>query len=247
MERNEIAALAVQYEGDWTKIHDALERGEKPAETAVTEPCITILDEAYPDCLRQLEYPPYVLFCWGDLTLLKKPMVTVVGSRQITMEGAAATEKISTILSRKYVIVSGLAKGADGISHRTAIACRGRTIGVCGQGLDTIYPRENADLYKEMGRHHLLLSEYPRHTRIARSHFPWRNRILAALGKFTVVTEARVKSGTMHTVNEALKLGKDIYCVPYGFSSTYGEGCNQLIQEGASVLYNEDCVIELLE
>jgi DNA processing protein len=245
MNREELASLSYYYEGNWDKIHTALAMGKKTPLRQISEPYVTCLDDEYPPCLKELACPPFVLFYQGNISLLQKKMAAVIGSREITLEGADVTGRIASILAERYVIVSGLAKGADGIAHRSAIAAGGATIGVCGHGLGTVYPRENADLYRIMKAQHLILSEYPYHTRIAKYHFPWRNRILAALGRFTVVTEAKVKSGTMHTVNEALQLGRDIYCVPYPYGYREGEGCDLLIQEGAGLLYKDEMVRQL--
>ena len=246
MKPEELASLACLYQGNWNRIHTHLITQRKIEIIPVEEPYITCLDALYPACLKELECPPYVLFCRGNPSLLKKRMITIVGSRELTLEGACITEEITAVLAEKYVIISGMARGADGISHRTALAHGGHTIGVCGHGLDTVYPKENRDLYQQMEKTDLILSEYPVHTPIARCHFPWRNRILAALGEALIVTQAKVKSGTMHTVAEALKLGRDIYCVPYPYGSKEGSGCNLLIQEGADMLYDTERVKDLL-
>ena len=152
--------------------------------------------------LKRLRYPPWVLYYQGDISLLEKKCMTIVGSRELTDYGKRVTEVASSILSRKYVIVSGLAKGADATAHRTAILCGAKTIGVIASGLKIQYPSCNADLYKTMQKEHLILSEYPYDTGIQKHHFAWRNRILAALGEACIVTSAKVKSGTMLTVNE---------------------------------------------
>lgn len=247
MKREELASLACLYQGDWDRIHHHIACHQKIVCMNVKENYITCLDAAYPESLKKLACPPYVLFYRGSTALLKEKKITIIGSRDITLEGACTTEEIASLLSEKYVIVSGLARGADGISHRAAIAHNGHTIGVCGHGLDTVYPKENSDLYAHMKEHDLILSEYPHDTPIRKYHFPWRNRILAALGEAVIVTQARVRSGTMHTVAEALTLGRDVYCVPYPYGSREGSGCNLLIQEGASLLYDADCVKALLD
>ena len=164
--------------------------------------------------------------------------MTIVGSRELSDYGRSVTELASSILCRKYVIVSGLAKGADAFAHRTAISCGAKTIGVIASGLKIQYPSCNIDLYKKMQQEHLILSEYPYDTGIQKHHFAWRNRILAALGEACIVTSAKVKSGTMLTVNEAINLSKDVWCFPYPFESEEGKGCNKLVQEGAFLLYD---------
>ena len=242
-QRERLIAAAVFYEGNWNRIKEALIKKEEFTNTSAQN-CITIYDEEYPACLKELKYPPFVLFYKGDIGLLKKPMITIVGSRELSPYGKQVTEAASRILAKKYVIVSGLAKGADGSAHAMALRY-GKTVGVIGSGLGTRYPAVNIPLYKEMEQRGLIVSEYPYHTGVRREHFPWRNRILAALSARVIVTGARLRSGTMLTVNEALELGRDVYCFPYPFGEESGMGCDRLILEGAGILYTEDQLYEL--
>jgi len=232
-----IASYAYRYQGNWQQIKRALEMQEDPLPYPVNEKFITIFDEAYPAPLMDLQCPPWILFYQGDISLLKKPMATIVGSRDISEYGRKVTEKAADILKDRYVLVSGMAKGADACVHERALN-GGHTIGVIGSGLKTCYPKENIRLYEQMRKSDLILSEFPWNVGIQRYHFPWRNRILAALGSLTVVTQARLHSGTMLTVNEALEMDRDIYCFPYPFGYPEGEGCNKLIAEGAMILYD---------
>lgn len=241
MEQREILAYyACRYNGDWNRIAKAEICHEEPLVTEIPTPYITICDAAYPDMLKQLRYPPFVLFYEGDITLMQKSCVTVIGSRKITPYGGQVTEHICRKLSGKHVLVSGLAKGVDGIVHACAIENGGRTIGVIGSGLSVHYPYVNEPLYKMMRRDHLILSEYPYRTGIRKQHFPWRNRILAALSRKIIVTQATVKSGTMLTVNEALELNREVWCIPHPFDDDTGKGCGLLIQQGANLLYETE-------
>ena len=164
----------------------------------------------------------------------------MIGSRDVCPYGLEVTSSVASYLSAEHTLVSGLAKGIDACVHETAILCGGKTIGVIGSGLRWVYPRSNLRLYQKMKRDHLILSEYPFEEGVRREHFPWRNRILAALGSRTIVTQAAVRSGTMHTVNEALNLGREVWCVPYPYGSEYGSGSNLLIQQGANILYDRE-------
>ena len=241
MEQREILAYyACRYNGDWNRIAMAEICHEEPLITDIPTPYITICDTAYPVMLKQLRYPPFVLFYEGDITLIQKNCVTVIGSRKITPYGYQVTEHICRELSRKYVLVSGLAKGVDGIVHACAIKNGGRTIGVIGSGLSVHYPYVNEPLYKTMRRDHLILSECPYKTGVRKQHFPWRNRILAALSGKIIVTQAALKSGTMLTVNEALELNREVWCVPHPFDDETGKGCGLLIQQGANLLYETE-------
>ena len=234
-----LAQYSWKYDGDWSSISKALAAAEEPGHAVISDRYITIFDEAYPDSLRQLRFPPWVLYYRGDLSLLKQPAITIVGSRKMNSYGKTAAEISATILADRFVLVSGLAKGVDGIVHRTAMGKKGRTIGVIGCGLNIRYPRENEYLYKRMEKEQLIISEYPSTTGVKKHHFPWRNRILAALSQGVIVTQAAVKSGTMCTVNEALTLGREVWCFPYLFNDPEGMGCNLLISQGANILCDE--------
>ena len=239
LKREDIAYYAYRYNGDWDAIAKAVSRNETPVLQDIHEPYITLLDENYPACLKQLQYPPWILFYRGDVSLLNKPMTTIIGSRTLTPYGACMTVNCASILKERYVLVSGLAKGADALVHRTAFA-GGHTIGVIGSGFSRCYPPVNRPLYTEMAANHLILSEYPYPCGVRKEHFPWRNRILAALGSSLIVTQAALHSGTMITVSEALQLGRDIYCFPWPYEDACGAGCDRLIEEGAMVLYTEE-------
>lgn len=238
--RDKIIQYAMKYNGNWNKIAQAIASKEKVNVLQQNQKAITIVDALYPMSLLQLRYPPWCLFYEGDLSLLKKQCITIVGSRQLNTYGCYVTKIASEYLCKKYVIVSGLAKGADTIAHQSAIDYQGKTIGVIASGLATHYPYENELLYQTMFTNHLVLSEYPSHVGIQKHHFVARNRILAALGNACIVTSAKKKSGTMLTVNEAMNLGKDVWCFPYPFMDENGNGCNLLIQNGALVLYEKE-------
>lgn len=242
--REALISYACRHGGDWSSIASAM-RTQEACTCRADEPCITIYDSVYPDSLRKLRFPPWVLFYRGDLTLLSQPCMTIVGSRKMSEAGQHATLQIAEALRDRFVLVSGLAAGVDAAVHVSALI-QGRTIGVIGSGLNTHYPAQNALLYDEMEKKHLILSEYPRGVGIRKEHFPWRNRILAALGQAVIVTQARVRSGTMLTVNEAISLSKDIYCVPYPFNDESGQGCNLLISQGAMILYETEQLKDLV-
>lgn len=244
-EREYLADLAYMHSGEWPRIADAIRRKQQPVHCLKHEQYITIMDEEYPESLRKLRYPPWVLFYEGNIELLKKPMVTVVGSRNLCAYGKTMTEMVSAILNEKYVLVSGLAKGADAVVHQTALDGNKDTIAVIGSGLGTHYPKENEQLYQGIREHGLILSEYPYAVGVQKHHFPWRNRILAGLGESLFVTQAEEKSGTMLTVNEALALSKDVWCIPYPVSDHYGAGCNRLIEEGAGIISSRQQLFDM--
>ena len=214
--RNLLIYLAIKYQGDYFKIKKAIKNNEKITDRIVLQKAITILDKEYPQQLLDLEYPPFVLFYKGDITLLNNELIAVVGSRNYSEYGKRCTIDIVEKLSRGYVIVSGLAKGIDSIAHIHAE----KTIAVLGNGLNYYYPFENRSLYQKLQENQLVISEYPLNVKPRKYHFPFRNRIIAALCKSIIVTEASYKSGTMTTVNEGLTLNRDIYAIPYSYDES---------------------------
>ena len=237
-QREFLIRTAIENQGNWAAIAKALAARTYVSSSIPIPNCITIYDDIYPLQFRYLRYPPWVIFYAGNIQLLKQRCMTIVGSRELSTYGKYCTQYVASLLCKKFVIVSGLAKGADAIAHRSAIEKGGSTIGIIASGLDIHYPKENEELYQNMQKNHLILSEYPSHTCIRKHHFVWRNRLLAALGEKCIITSAKCKSGTMLTVNEAIALGKEVWCFPYPFETVEGKGCNQLIAEGAMILYD---------
>lgn len=238
--REYLANLSYKYKGDWDQITKAIGRKEQVGNYDINEKYLTIVDKDYPDELKMLRFPPWVIYYEGNIELLKERKVAIVGSRKIGKYAYHVTKKLCKKLVRDNCLVSGLALGVDGVVHESAIINGGKTIGVIGSGLGYIYPKENKELYQIMRKEHLIISEYPYFVKVEKHHFPWRNRLIAALGKCLYVTQAQIKSGTMHTVNEALNLSKEVYCVPYSLDDFDGEGCNLLIFQGANIIINED-------
>lgn len=233
-----ILYYAVKYHGDWKRIYQAITREEPYEEIKYEGSYITIVDEAYPPLLRRLQFAPWILFYEGNIRLCHQACVGMIGSRNASLFGMEMCKTIANELKKRYCIVSGLAKGIDACAHQCALTHQ--TIGVIGCGIDYVYPKENASLYREMKKNHLLISEYPNGCKPYAHHFPWRNRIIAALSQAIVVVEAKKRSGTLLTVNEALRLDIPIYCVPHDYMKENGTGCNLLISEGANILVDHE-------
>ena len=218
------------------RVRDALDRCRTPE--------IEILlwsDEGYPEKLGHLVDPPPVLFARGRLELLLKPSVTIVGSRRSTAYGRRSAEALAAQMAfRGITVVSGLALGIDGASHRGALEVGGDTIAVLGSGVDLIQPASHRSLGERVAREGLLLSEFLPGEPARAHHFPRRNRILAALGSAVVVVEAAEKSGALITVEHALDLGRDVYAVPGALDAPQSRGCNLLIRQGAQVVTSLD-------
>ena len=204
-------------------------------------PCkvMTYLDYDYPDRLRQIKKPPLVLFYYGDVSLLDKKSISVVGSREYSNYGKRCTERVIAGIIKGKVVVSGLAKGIDAIAHKAAIDNGGRTIAILGSGIDYCYPAENKELYEEIKKNHLVMSEYPFDTMPDRDHFPMRNRIVAALGSALFVPQINAyMSGTMITLNLALDLNKEVFVAPHPLGSETVN--NQLLNEGATLVESKE-------
>ena len=241
MESREILLyLAVKYKGDWDQIYMDLsghkEIDEKEAKTLISKVksnYLTILDEEYPESLRDTYKSPFVLFYYGDISLLsdKNNKIAVVGSRKYSEYGQEMTEMLVKGIAKDFVIISGMAYGIDAIAHRTAIENGGKTIGVLGNGIDFHYLEENKDLYEECKKNHLIISEYPGTTPPNQKYFPVRNRIIAGLCYNLLVTEGKIKSGTQITAFLMVQKSGNVCCVP----ARAGEEsiCNYLIKEGA--------------
>ncbi|WP_175988960.1 DNA-processing protein DprA [Bacillus sp. Marseille-Q1617] len=209
---------------------------------------LSLYDEEYPELLKNVYDPPFIIFLKGKKELLHFPIkLAVVGSRQATSYTEDNLRKMMPELAGKeIVIVSGLARGADTMAHKMAIHCKGHTIGVIAGGFQHIYPHENIQLAEYMMKHQLVISEYPPHTKPQKWQFPIRNRIISGLSHAILVTEAEKKSGTFITADYALNEGREILCIPGALDHKLSEGTNTLIKEGAKmVLSIEDIFSEL--
>jgi len=208
---------------------------------------VTWLSSDYPPELLELPYPPLVIFYRGNLDLLDYPRLAFVGARQASKYSTQVISKLlPTIVKRQFVIVSGLARGVDRMSHEMTIRSGGLTIGVVGCGLDICYPREVSSLFGEMKKNHLVLSEYPQGTPIRKNHFPMRNRIIAGLSKATCVIEAKERSGSLITAQLALDYGKEVFAIPGEILTGQSDGCHRLIQDGAKCVISVQDILEEL-
>lgn len=194
---------------------------------------ITIFSSDYPETLKNIDEPPKVLYCKGDISLLKsKYNLAIVGTRHPTNYGKQITEKFAGELTiNGFNIVSGLADGVDTISHTACLNNNGKTISVVAGGLDNIYPGGNIKLSEKIIQNGLIITEKAPHYKARQYDFPIRNRIIAGLSRGVLITEASLKSGTMHTKNYAINYGKELFVVPGNITSPASEGCNELIKD----------------
>ncbi|MCM6819715.1 DNA-processing protein DprA [Pediococcus pentosaceus] len=207
---------------------------------------LTILDEMYHKLLREIYYPPTVLFYNGNLSLLShQRAIAIVGARMMTSYGEQAIKcLIPGVVDNQLTTVSGLAKGVDALVHEATLANAGSTIAVIGNGLDITYPKQNAQLQNQIQKEGLILSEYPQGARPLRHHFVERNRIIAGLTTATCVVEARKNSGSLITASLALTENRNVLAIPGSIFSGNSQGTNQLIAAGARPLIELDDVLE---
>lgn len=204
-------------------------------------------DPRYPAAFRNLSDPPFIIFAAGDLSLLARPGVAMVGTRTPTHYGRAAVEMLSNgLVFAGYTVVSGMARGIDTLAHRAALDAGGGTVGVLGHGIDGVYPPENRALFAEMRDRGVLLTEMAPGERPLAGNFPRRNRLIAALSRAVLVVEMGLKSGAQHTVTYALELGREVMAVPGPIDSRVSAGTNQLIKDGARVVTTVEDVLEEL-
>ena len=195
----------------------------------------------YPALLADLPDAPVGLFVHGDPDVLSLPQLAIVGSRNPTAAGSDNARQFAAHLARcGLTITSGLAIGIDAASHRGALEGGGKTIAVCGTGLDIAYPRANAELAAEIASSGALVSEFPLGAPAAKSNFPRRNRIISGMALGTLVVEAAVQSGSLITARLAAEQGREVFAIPGSIHNPMARGCHQLIRQGATLVETAD-------
>ncbi len=205
--------------------------------------------EEYPERLQRIPDAPFALFYKGRLPDNERLSVAVVGARDCSRYGSYVAKELGRYLGEQGIqVVSGMARGIDGISQEAALKAGGSSFGVLGCGADICYPASNKELYGELARRGGVLSAYRPGTPPVSGNFPPRNRIVSGLADAVVVIEARGKSGTLITVDMALEQGKEVYVVPGRVTDRLSDGCNRLLKQGAGVFLSpQDFVEELRE
>ena len=218
---------------------------ELRAGAAIGARLIHDIDPDYPAALLELPNAPPCIWCLGQIDMLKKPAVALVGARNASSLGTRMAKALAADLGAAgYIVVSGLARGVDTAAHLAALPTG--TIAVQAGGVDVIYPVENTDLAASIAQHGLRLSETPIGLQPAARHFPARNRLVAGLAKATVVVEAALRSGSLITARDALDLGREVMAVPgHPFDGRAGGG-NALLRDGATLVRSAQDVLEAL-
>ena len=205
----------------------------------------TIYSKDYPERLKEISAPPYALYVKGSLPREDGISVAIVGARQCSSYGESMAKAYAKKLAETDIqIISGMARGIDGISQQSALEAGGKSFGVLGCGVDICYPREHFRLYTQLQEQGGIISEQPLGMQPLKQFFPARNRIISALADVVLVMEAKEQSGSLITADMALEQGKDVYALPGPVTSKLSEGCNRLIKQGAAVLMTPE---ELLE
>jgi len=198
---------------------------------------LTIADKSYPSRLRRMEGSPQVLYYRGNLSLLSRPAIAIVGTRLATAYGRHVAESFAAAFAdRGFTVVSGLARGIDTCAHRGALDRAGGTIAVLGLPVDQIYPPENRQLYRAIEAKGLLLSEAPPGTPYHPGMFPSRNRIIVGLTLAVVIAEAPENSGALITAEYAFKANRTVYVVPGPVTSPRSRGAMNLLSEGSATI-----------
>jgi DNA processing protein len=211
---------------------------------------LTIQDAAYPELLKQISAPPYLLYVLGKpklaATLLSDPQLGIVGSRNASAYGQEiATSFAERLANCGLVITSGLASGIDGAAHRGALQAQiGSTIAVAACGLDRVYPATHRQLAEQISQRGLIISEFPIGTSPMPGHFPRRNRIISGLSLGVLVVEASIKSGSLITARLAIEQGREVFAIPGSIHNPLSKGSHHLIRNGAKLVENVEDVLE---
>ena len=210
---------------------------------------ITSIEEAdYPILLREISDKPHALYYTGTLCSPTKPAIGIVGARMSTNYGKQIAYDIGKILGKRgFNIVSGMALGIDSSSHKGALDGNGYTTAVLGCGVNLCYPPRNQRLYEAIRERGAIISEYPPYTQAIPAYFPLRNRIISGMSSTLVVTEARLKSGSLITCNLSISYGRDVYAVPGRITDNLSTGTNHLISQGALVFESVEKLCQDLE
>ncbi len=209
---------------------------------------VTLEDKNYPPALREIHDPPFLLYVKGTILPADVHAIGIVGSRRTTHYGKEQARKMSFQLARAGLTInSGLARGIDTAAHEAALAAKGRTFAVLGSGIGNVYPPENQNLADQIAENGAVISEFPVLYVPDKQSFPLRNRIVAGMSQALLVVEAPARSGSLITANQALDQGRSIFAVPGPIDRPTSEGCNRLIQQGATLVCSAGDILDEME
>lgn len=206
-------------------------------------------NKKYPQRLKEIKDPPEKLYAIGNIDLLNKASISIVGSRNADEYGIEQAKRFASYLSQKGIcIVSGLARGIDSVAHINSKSEIGKTIAVIASGFNHIYPPENKKLFVEIIKEGgLIISEWAPDEEIDMSRFPRRNRIISGLSLGTLLVESTYRSGSNITANFAIKQKKELFCIPGNITSTKSCGPNSFISHGANLVTSPRDILNYYE
>lgn len=207
---------------------------------------IKITDSKYPQRLKNIKNPPKILYALGDINLLNKESIAIVGTRNSTAYGRGVAQKFAKEISEQGIcVVSGLAEGIDTFAHVGAKSEMGKTIAVMGNGLNRVYPSQNKKLFLDiLNEGGCIISEYEPDEEERAENFPARNRIISGISMGVVVIEARHRSGSSITARYAREQNKAVFCIPRDIDKVTGRLTNDLIKEGAILVTNPSEIVD---
>ncbi len=206
---------------------------------------ITYDDEEYPELLKEIDYPPVLLYAMGKRVPRDQLHISIVGSRNASQYGLRTAQDLSFRLAKIGLgIISGMARGIDAFAHKGALRAGGYTGAVLGTGIDVVYPKENKALFQKIKEHGTIITEFPLGTPPEPKNFPVRNRIISGISRGVLVVEAAKRSGSLITASFGLNQGREIFAVPGSIESLRSKGCHFLIKQGAKLVEDIYDIIE---
>ncbi len=206
---------------------------------------ITLNSPEYPQRLKQINDAPALLYVHGNLSILRDPQLSIVGSRNPTQSGHNNAYEFAKYLGQTGLcITSGLALGVDGAAHQGAIDGNGPTIAIIATGIDRVYPAKHRELAHKIVESGAIVSEFPIGTHPDSRHFPRRNRIISAMSYGVLVVEAALKSGSLITARLAMEQNREVFAIPGSIHNPLAKGCHQLIRQGAKLVETAEDILE---
>jgi len=234
------AVDGILHFNEWAEVDDEIGR-VRAAGIAL----VGFNDEKYPARLRAIADPPPLLYVKGELTDADDRAVAIVGSRSASDYGRRVARDLARGLATLgFTVVSGMARGIDGMAHETALNSGGRTIAVLGSGVERAYPPEHDKLYQRISENGAVISELPLGTKPLAFNFPARNRMISGLSLGVVVVEATEKSGSLITASLAVEQGREVFAVPGEVGASRSRGAHRLIRQGAKLVESVDDILE---
>ena len=239
----EASALAILSFNDWASVDELIAQTERNGSEI-----ITLVDDRYPERLKQIYDPPMLFWMRGNHEVLSKPGIAVVGTREPTSYGKKKTQElVQQLVKHNLCIYSGLAYGVDVIAHKSALEYEGSTVAVLGSGIDNLYPSRHASIANSIIKSGgAVITEFPLGTNPDAGNFPLRNRIVSGLSLGVLVMESAVQGGSMITANLALDQNREVFAIPHSLNNVQGSGCNYLIKYGAKLVQTVNDILEEL-